>query len=103
MDESKWPAKFVPEPDLQGLEPLPNESVKPKPFHPPYRQPVRRDETRDNFDKPVHPPYRQPVRRDETRDNSRSLLGSHSRFYSQSQTRHQGPSYGYPRRTRLEY
>lgn len=81
MDESKWPLGFVPEPDLQGLEPLSYDTDKPK--------------TASNQSS-----NRQPSRRD---DNSRGLLGSQPRFYGQSQSRHQGPNPGYRRRDRLEH
>ncbi|KAI3813604.1 hypothetical protein L1987_18332 [Smallanthus sonchifolius] len=85
MDESKWPVGFIPEPDLQGLEPLVYESDKPK--------------GGSNLYKPSRPSNRQSTRRDDMNDSSRGY--SQPRFYGQ--TRQQGPSYANRRRTRLEY
>lgn len=89
MDEAKWPIGFVPEPDLQGLEPLAYDTDKPN--------------GGSNHFKPYRPSNRQMVRRDDSKDNSRGFLGSQPRFYTQSQTRQQGPNPGYRRNARLEY
>nr|XP_043605944.1 RNA demethylase ALKBH9B isoform X2 [Erigeron canadensis] len=109
MDESKWPIGFVPEPDLQGLEPLPYGSDKlkdnsnlSKPSHPSDRQTVGGNVA--NISKPSQQLYGKAVRRDDTMDNSKGLLGPQPRFYGQSQIRRQqGPSPGFQRKARLEY
>ncbi|KAJ0440147.1 putative oxoglutarate/iron-dependent dioxygenase, alpha-ketoglutarate-dependent dioxygenase AlkB [Helianthus annuus] len=85
MDESKHPAGFIPEPDLQGLEPLMYDTDKPKGGSNVYR--------------PNRPSNRQNMRRDDINDGSRGH--SQPRFYGQ--TRQQGPSFANGRRTRLEY
>lgn len=74
MDESKWPAGFIPEPDLQGIEPLVYESDKPK--------------GGSNHYKPSRPSNRPSVRRDDKNDGPRG--NSQPRFYGK--TRPQGPS-----------
>ncbi|KAK1439196.1 hypothetical protein QVD17_05012 [Tagetes erecta] len=84
MDELKWPAGFIPEPDLQGIEPLVYESDKPKGGSNPY--------------KPNRPSNRSSMRRDDINDGPRGH--SQPRFYGQ--TRPQGPSSANRRRTRLE-
>ncbi|XP_024975125.1 RNA demethylase ALKBH5 isoform X2 [Cynara cardunculus var. scolymus] len=89
MDESKWPNGFIPEPDLQGLEPLVYESDKPK--------------VGGSYISKPRPSNRQVARRDDPMDPSRGLLGSQPRFYGQSQTRHHGPSPGNRRKARSEY
>ncbi|XP_071702253.1 RNA demethylase ALKBH9B-like [Rutidosis leptorrhynchoides] len=119
MDETKWPNGFVPEPDLQGLEPLSYDADKPnggsnhlKRVEPPMYDADKPSGGSHHY-KPNRPSNRQVVRRDDFKDNSRGVLGSHPRFYGQSQTRQQGPgqsqtrqqgpSPGYRRNGRLEY
>lgn len=87
MDESKWPSGFVPEPDLQGLEPLSYEPDRPK--------------SGLNHSRP-HPSNRQDFRRDGTGDRDRDRIrGQQARVYGQ--TRYQGPVAGNRRKTRVEY
>ncbi|CAI9276464.1 unnamed protein product [Lactuca saligna] len=108
MDESKWPGGFVPEPDLQGLEPLSYEPGRPAPT-PTGGGP---NHTRS------HPSNRQDFRRDDhhTRNNnsSRGSRAPQGRVYgqtryqgqsqSQGQGQGQGPIPGNNRRkTRVEY
>lgn len=108
MDESKWPGGFVPEPDLQGLEPLSYEPGRPAPT--PTGGGL--NHTRS------HPSNRQDFRRDDhhTRNNnsSRGLRAPQGRVYgqtryqgqsqSQGQGQGQGPIPGNNRRkTRVEY
>ncbi|KAJ9564482.1 hypothetical protein OSB04_000448 [Centaurea solstitialis] len=88
MDESKWPVGFIPEPDLQGLEPLVYEADKPK---------------GGSYTSKPRASNRQVPRRDDPTDPTRGLLGSQPRFYGQSLTRHQGPSPGNRRKSRSEY
>lgn len=86
MDESKWPTGFVPEPDLQGLEPLVYESDKPK---------------SGSNSKPSHLPNRQEaVKRNDIKDNSRGF--SQPRFYGQSHSRYQGSAPSNRRKPRLD-
>ncbi|KAL4569025.1 hypothetical protein LXL04_024652 [Taraxacum kok-saghyz] len=100
MDESKWPSGFVPEPDLQGLEPL---SYEPEPDRPvPVPGPMGGGL---NHSRPQGS-SRQDFRRDD--GSSRGFRGPQGRGYGQSQTRYQGPVPGNNnnnnrRKTRVEY
>ncbi|KAD3640705.1 hypothetical protein R6Q59_003404 [Mikania micrantha] len=85
MDESKCPVGFIPEPDLQGIEPLVYGSDKPKGGSNRYKQ--------------SRPSNRQNTRRDDITDSSRGY--SQPRLHGQS--RQQGPGFAYRRKTRLEY
>lgn len=58
MDESKWPKGFVPEPDLQGLQPLPYEVDRSK---------------HSNISKSNYPVNRQAARREDNRDKVKGL------------------------------
>ena len=76
MDDAKRPIGYVPEPDLQGIQPLCYETNGSK---------------QSNTSKPKRPVNRQAVRREDNAHNARGLLGrgSQPRYMGQIQ---QGPA-----------
>lgn len=79
MDESKRPVEFIPEPDLQGLQPLPYETES--------ERSKRATPSRPNLSV-----RRQSFTREDNRDRTRGLLGRGGNYSEPQLQITRGPS-----------